>query len=153
MSSNDPDEESFIAPNHILLGRSSSQAPNRPFAYHCSPQNRHKFIQQVVDLFWKRWQRYYFSSMTIKQKWHTEQRNMRKGDIVLLKDANAVRCNWKLARVAKVFPSNDDIVRRVQVEYKNIKHDDKIDEYDGKRFTRVERAVQTLVVILPVEEQ
>ena len=48
-----------------------------------------------------------------------------------------------MGRVSQVYPGNDGKVRKVEVEYKNT---------DSTTFVRIERAVQRLVVILPVEE-
>ena len=48
--------------------------------------------------------------------------------------------------VTEVYPSSDGKVRRVQVSYKN--NTDGV-EYNGTKFTRVERPVQRLVVIAP----
>lgn len=53
------------------------------------------------------------------------------------------RGDWKMGRVSTVFPGNDGKVRKVEVEYKNT---------DSTTYVRIERAVQRLVVILPIEE-
>lgn len=53
------------------------------------------------------------------------------------------RGDWKMGRVSTVFPGNDSKVRKVEVEYKNT---------DSTTYVRIERAVQRLVVILPIEE-
>ena len=45
---------------------------------------------------------------------------MCKGDIVLIKDTNAIRGSWKLGKVLKVYPSETDgKVKNVDVQYKN----------------------------------
>ena len=53
------------------------------------------------------------------------------------------RGDWKMGRVSTVFPGNDGKVQKVEVEYKNT---------DSTTYVRIERAVQRLVVILPIEE-
>ena len=87
----------------------------------------------------------YFPSLIIRQKWHTSKRNLQKNDIVLLQEANQIRGTWNLGKVSEVYPGKDSEVRNVDVKYKlnNNSHD----------FTTVRRAIQRLVVILPVEEQ
>ena len=57
---------------------------------------------------------------------------------------NEVRGKWKLALVTKVVPSEDGRIRRVSVSY--------CVQDTGSR-QEVERAVQRLVVIVPVEER
>ena len=68
---------------------------------------------------------------------------------MLVKDANAIRGNWKLGRVSKVFQSEDGRVRRCAVIYKPITPGMKI----PKGFTAVERPIQDIIVIVPVEEE
>ena len=60
-----------------------------------------------------------------------------------MKDLNALRGNWKLGKISKVYLSQDNIIRNVDVQYKN-----KVD----KKLTTVRRPVQNLVVLLPIEE-
>ena len=66
-----------------------------------------------------------------------------------MQDSNAIRGNWKLGKIEKVYPSNDGRVRKVSVLYKNV---DKSTTYKGGSFVEVERPVQKLVVLLPVEK-
>ena len=56
-----------------------------------------------------------------------EGRNVKKGDVVLIQDGNAVRGEWKLGIVTKTFPSDDGKVRIVEVSYKNFCPDEKLD--------------------------
>ena len=81
--------------------------------------------------------------MLVRSKWHFRKRELCVGDIVLVKDLNALRGNWKLGKISKVYLSLDKIIRNVDVQYKN-----KVD----KKLTTVRRPVQNLVVILPIEE-
>ena len=39
--------------------------------------------------------------------WHTESRNLLVGDIVMVEDNNAIRGEWKMAKVVEVVPSKD----------------------------------------------
>ena len=106
----------------------------------------------VVDSFWKKWTRDYFPTLVPRQKWHTERRNVTKGDVVLLKDANAIRGEWKLAIVTDTTSSNDGKVRRVTVSYKNHNDKEAVQDYAGVPYTSVERPVHNLVVIVAAEE-
>ena len=78
-------------PNDLLLGRTSSKCPSGCYALNENNRSRLRFIQNIVDSFWKKWQRDYFPTMIVRQKWHTEKRNIRVGDIVLVQDSNAVQ--------------------------------------------------------------
>ena len=138
------DDFKYLCPNDLLLGRASNRVPSGPFGENFNAKRRFLFIQLLVDVFWKVWMRDYFPSLLTKQKWHSQNRNVRIGDIVLIRDLNAVRGEWRLGQVEKVYPSgSDNIVRSVNVRYKIVGH---------KRCTFIKRAVQSLVVLLPVEE-
>ena len=76
-----------------------------------------------------------------------------KGDLVLVQDSNVVRGEWKRGLVTKVYPSDDGRARRVLVSYKNPRPDQKADCYRGQKYTTVERVVQHLIVLIPVDEQ
>ena len=118
--SNDIDDGTYLCPNDLLLGRATSRAPSGPFRETSNPRKRFAFIQMLTDAFWVKWNKFYFPSLLIQQKWHTTARNVTIGDIVLLQDSNAIRGSWGLAKVLNVFPSDDRTVRKVLIGYKNV---------------------------------
>lgn len=141
--SKDINDGKYLCPNNILLGRATSRVPAGPFSEDFNPRQRFQFVQGLVDAFWKIWLRDYFPSLLIRPKWHVQKRSMRIGDVVLIRDLNAVRGSWQMGQVAKVHPSTDQIIRHVDVRYKLP---------TNKCFKIVKRAVQSLVVLLPAEE-
>ena len=143
----EPDEERYLCPNDILLGRASSRVPGGPFK-EVSSKRRFEFIQKLVDVFWRKWTHHYFQSLIVRQKWHTQKRNVMIGDIVLIKDSNSVRGRWKLGRVNKTIASGDGYVRRCVVVYKQQPPGIKL----ASKFTSIERPIQDLVVIIPKDE-
>ena len=44
------------------------------------------------------------------------QRNFRINDIVLVKDPDVARCHWPMGRITKTVPSDDGLVRKVDVK-------------------------------------
>lgn len=140
---------SYLCPNDLILGRASVHSPEGPFVNNAHTKSRQKFINDIVNSFWKKWMMYYFPTLIVQQKWHTERRNLKIGDIVLVQDTNAIKGTWKLAEVNKIMPSSDGRVRDVEVRYKVQK---KRGENDGQQDMKVNRSVHKLV-ILPVEEQ
>ena len=148
-----PDDESYLCPNDLLLGRSTSRVPSGPFGQTDNPRRRYEFIQKVVNNFWRKWTRDYFPSLIIQQKWHTAKRNLKTGDIVLIQDSNQIRGQWKLGKVCEVFPGEDGRVRKVQVSYKNPKPGEPPHKYTGRGYVTVERSVNRLVLLLPVDEK
>jgi hypothetical protein len=45
-------------------------------------EKRWKFVQEVINTFWRKWHRDYFPTLIVRQKWHTNKRNLQVGDIV-----------------------------------------------------------------------
>ena len=147
-----PDDGSYLCPNHLLLGRSTPRVPSGPFKETTNPRHRFEYIQRLVDSFWKKWTREYFPSLMIRQKWHTEHRNVKVGDVVLIQDSNLVRGQWRLGIVSTTHLGKDKKVRRVEIKYKNPKAGEKVSKYEGRGYVTVERPVHRLVVVVPVEE-
>ena len=135
-----PDDGSYLSPNDMLLGRSSPRAPQIAFEKLADENTRIGFIQQVVNSFWKRWTREVFPQMVGRPKWHTSSRNLEEGDIVLVQDSNALRGEWKMARVTEAVAGLDGKVRRVKLFYRT--------KGTGSG-QEIERAVQNLILLVP----
>ena len=148
-----PEDGAYLCPNNILLGRVSARIPSGPFEGDANPHHRFYFVQGIINAFWNRWTRDFFPSLLIKQKWHTCKRDVKVGDIVLIQDSNQVRGKWKLGRVVTANPGKDGKVRKVEIQYKNPVLNEKVQIYKGRGYVTVERPVQRLVVIVPVDEE
>ena len=59
--------------------RSTSRVLSGPFRETRNPNQRFKFVQQIVDAFWRKWIRDFFPSLIVLQKWHTNKRKVRVG--------------------------------------------------------------------------
>ena len=64
---NDPDDGTYISPNDILLGRSTSEVPQGPFRETKNPRHRVEFVQKLVDSFWRKWSRDVFPSLVLRK--------------------------------------------------------------------------------------
>ena len=136
-----PNDGTYLCPNDLLLGRSTSHTPQGPFQERSSKKFRLDFLQSIVGAFWKRWTREVFPTLVIQPKWHTEQRNLKIGDVVLVQDSNLVRGKWRMAVVSKSESSEDGRVRRVKLKYKS----------ENNTPIEIERAVQRLILLVPVD--
>ena len=145
----DLDLGSYLCPNDLILGRTSIKVPSGTWTNTINPKPRLEFIQNIVANFWRRWQRDYFPTLVVRQKWHVSKRNVVLGDIILLQDSNIVVGKWKLAQLVEATPSQDGKVRNVTVRYKNPKPGMK---YEDEADMMVKRSVHKLVVLHPVEE-
>ena len=137
----DPSDGVYLCPNDLLLGRASSSIPEGPFQERSSHRYRLDFVQQIVSAFWKRWVREVFPNLVICPKWHTERRNLKAGDIVLMQDDNALRGKWKKALVVDAPASADGKVRHVQLRYCT----------PNNTQVTVDRAVQRFILLVPVD--
>ena len=137
-----PDDGTYLCPNDLLLGRCTNDVPQGPFSESSHANQRLNFIQEIVTSFWKRWTREVFPSLVIEPKWHTEKRNVKLNDVVMVQDANPVRGEWTLGVVDEIIDSKDGRVRNVMVRYKK-----------GNTNMRIQRAVQRLIVIVPTEQE
>ena len=53
-----------------------------------------------------------------RTKWTEEKRNLQVNDVVLMKDEDAPRGRWPMARVTETHPSKDGLVRSVTLSAK-----------------------------------
>jgi len=139
------EDGTYLSPNDLLLGHSTNKVPDGTYDTACSRYVRYRFVQLVINSFWKRWTQDFFPQLLIQQKWHTSHRNVKVGDVVLIQDSNLIRGKWKLGRVIQADPSlRDGFVRNVQINHKNP---------GSKNYLTLTRPIQKIIVLVPVEEQ
>lgn len=131
----------YLCRNDLLLGRASNKVPSGAMVDTIDVRKRFNLIQSIVTSFWRRWMRDYFPTLTVRQKWHTAQRNLKKGDIVLVQDNDLIRGNWKLAQVLRAEPGRDGKVRDVVLRYKLLSCSS---QYGGKKDRLINRSVHRL---------
>ena len=78
-------------------------------------RKRWKYVQYMVDVFWKRWRVEYLRDLQERKKWHKTQVNLKEGDIVMVVDESEARCHWPLAIVLNVKQGTDGNVRSVEL--------------------------------------
>ncbi|XP_023810653.1 uncharacterized protein LOC105357885 [Oryzias latipes] len=155
-----------ISPNTLLLGRASTSGDFKSFDYTTYPLKRLKEIQSQVNYFWKSWSQLAGPNLFIRSKWHTAERNVAVGDVVWLCDQNALRGQFKLARVVGVSTDKRGVVRDIYVKvspsygaFSVVRSPKPVpvagDSESSKscQSTILHRDVRRLVVLLPVEEQ
>ena len=115
--SNDPNDPRPLTPAMLLNLRSDPPSSvnvytERDFLAYGS--KRWRRIQFLSDQFWSRWKVDYLQSLQRRNKWHSEKRSLKVGDIVLLKDSSK-RYQWPIAKVLSVKKSKDGLVRSADV--------------------------------------
>ena len=86
----------------------------------------------------KRWSSEYISQLGRFNKWQHPTRNIRPGDLVVIREDSPISTKWPLARVVEVYPGKDNLVRVATIKTAH------------GTYTR---PVNKLAVILPSDEQ
>ena len=94
-------------------------------------------LQLLADTFWKVWRQQYLQTLTSRSKWRREKPNVKAGDIVIIRDKQAPRADWRLGLVERPIAGKDGLVRRVMLGC-----------VDGRGTRRVcEKAIHDLVLL------
>ena len=143
---------SVLTPNSLLLGRSTAANPGG-YGGCGTLYARHTLVENIVQQFWEQWTQLYAPTLLKHTKWKDEYRNLQVGDVVLVMDNinTSFRGKYRLARVKETYPGDDGIVRKVKLALKNFKVGEKMHEYQGQPDSNIERSVQRLVLLVPVD--
>ena len=104
-----------------------------------------KRVQYLSNQFYNLYRKEVLSNLQSRSKWVKPQRNLKVGDIVLLKDENTPRCEWLTSVVTEVFVSEDNKVRSATVRLASCL------DNSGKRLgqaTFLSRPISKLVLLL-----
>ena len=101
-------------------------------------KKRWRAVQYLANEFWQRFSKEYIRVSQVRQKWNVPRRNVAVNDIVLVLEKDLPRNRWSKGRVLEVFPSDDGLVRHVNVK-------------TGPN-TILKRPIHKLVVIAPADE-
>jgi hypothetical protein len=139
----DPESPTPFTPSQLLTMKSTvvlSPPGNfeRPDLY---SRKRWRRVQYLANQFWNKWRREYCTLLYKRKKWNIQERNTQVGDVVLLHNEDLPRNKWPLARITKVLPSKDGLVRKVELLLTR----------NGKRVT-LHRPITKLTLIVEKEE-
>ena len=146
---NSPHSLAPLTPNHLLTMKTKIVLPPPSIFVKQDMYSikRWRRAQYLANQFWSRWRKEYVQSLQPRSKWTTPKRNLHVNDIVIVKDQNLARNQWKLGRVTEVNPDHDGLVRKVKVLTADCNLDNQ-----GKRVkvnrTIIERPIHSLVLLL-----
>ena len=76
-------------------------------------------VQRINLIFWKKWSSEYLNRLQHRPKWCKGRVEFQEGEIVLVKPLdNSWHLKWHLARIIKVHPGDDGIIRVVTLKSK-----------------------------------
>lgn len=115
-STDDTDDLTALTPGHFLVNTDLLSVPE-PSVLDINPNrlNNWQQIQQMRQVFWKRWKTDYFSQLQQRPKWQTELPNLNVNELVLVQDDRLPSHKWPLGRIVEIHPGNDGCVRVVTV--------------------------------------
>ena len=114
--SSDPECPSILTPATLLTMKPNPDVePFRPFNSKEMILSHWKRVQGLAEEFWHRWKTEYLHSLQTRRKWTNECKDLKEGDIVLMKDQDSARNDWPMGIVKQTFPSADGKVRKVEV--------------------------------------
>lgn len=106
--SSDPDMPTILIPAMLLTQKVDSvSAPSGDLCLKDLYRSQWKQVQELADLFWKRWRQEYLATLQPRRKWQVDQPSLQIGDVMLLKDSQAKRNEWPTAVVSNHFCATD----------------------------------------------
>lgn len=117
--STDPDNPLILSPSMLLTQKTGVPPPPGDFSEKDLYTKQWRQVQALANQFWTRWRREYLPCLQRRQKWTVLRRDLQVGDVVLLRDKQAKRNSWPMARITATFPGIDGHVRKVEVKTAN----------------------------------
>ena len=115
--SDDPSDLQALTPGHFLVGSALQAVPD--VDYESIPSNRLHCWQQLQKMLqdvWKRWHVEYLQSLQPRSKWLKEPVQLQENQLVVIVDENQPPMRWPTARIHKLHPGKDGVVRVVTLQ-------------------------------------
>ena len=105
-------EIEVLTPGHFLVGGPLVALPDPSASFRSIPFLR---CQALTRHSWKRWSAKYLCQLQNRSRWRHTTLNLNVGDIVCVRGEQTSHTRWPLARVIKVTPGKDGLVRVVAI--------------------------------------
>lgn len=115
--SSDPEDLNALTPAHLVIGAAINVIPDlEPFDAPINRLSRYQILQRIRNQFWKQWSKEYLHQLQVRGKWRIITQNLKKGQLVLLRDDRYPPTQWPLGRVVELYSGKDGLVRVVAVK-------------------------------------
>ncbi|XP_043867343.1 uncharacterized protein LOC122757842 [Drosophila mojavensis] len=112
LMSEDSTDLQALTPGHILVGGPLITITEPRITQDAmSILNRWQRLKALHQQFCFRWKEEYLKELHKRNKWHFAQRDLKVGDMVIVKDDNVAINEWRLGRVHLTHPGDDGKVR------------------------------------------
>lgn len=115
--SSDPSDLTALTPSHFLSSRPIVSPLEEPMTD--APMRKLDAWQQIAKMqqeFHNQWMKECFSEQQKRNKWAGIYRNMKVGDLVLIKSDIAPPCKWPMGRIVEVYRGPDGRIRSCRVK-------------------------------------
>lgn len=118
----DPDYD-HLTPGHFLVGGPILSRPQVQ-SDNISLPKRWQLIQAMNRQIWKCWSNDYLQQLQARSKWRTPIENIKKDDVVVIREDNIPPGRWAIGRVIEIHPGKDNHIRVVTLKPKEISSND-----------------------------
>ena len=148
-----PGSAEALTPNHFLTLKTKVVLPP-PGVFKSADLYSRKWwrrVQHLTNEFWCRWKKEFLLSLQERQKWIRPRKNLQVNDIVIVKEDDIPRNQWRVCRVVEVLPDEYGLVRKVRLEVgsQNLAS-------NGKRnqpLSTLERPIHKLVLLMSTQDE
>ncbi|XP_072397996.1 uncharacterized protein [Diabrotica undecimpunctata] len=118
----DTENRIIITPGHVLIGREliSSNREEELSIYTNMPL-KWRQLEKVKRDFWNSWRHEYFSNLQQRYKWQKPVTNLEKEEMVIIKEDGISPGKWPLAKIIKLHPGAEGLIRVATVQKENEK--------------------------------
>lgn len=117
--SDDVTDVTALTPGHFIIGRPLNDVIEPDYTeVNVNRLTKFQRLQQLKQVFWKRFFNEYLHQLQMRYKWHTKI-EVRKGQVVIIKDDNVTSIHWILGKIETLHPGSDGITRVVTVKTRN----------------------------------
>lgn len=110
--SDDPLDLVPLTPAHFLIGRSLIMLPHLNIENeNITSLQRFRRIELLKQHFWTRFSNEYINFLQQRIKWRRSSGELKKGDLVIIKDKTSPPLMWLMGRILQVLPGKDGIAR------------------------------------------
>ncbi|XP_029171127.1 uncharacterized protein LOC114945863 [Nylanderia fulva] len=114
--SDDPDDTSALTPGHFIIGAPLLAIPEPSrIGQSSSTLSRWHHLQLMRDHFWQRWSAEYVHGLNPRTKWVKAEAAPHVGDLCIIRSELTPPTRWPLARITRLHPGDDGVVRVVSV--------------------------------------
>ncbi|XP_075151025.1 uncharacterized protein LOC142225133 [Haematobia irritans] len=105
-----------LTPGHFLIGGPLLSPPEPQILdAPISIVNRWQRVKAINQNFCLRWKEEYLKEIIKRNKWKTDELNLKINDMVVVREENLPPNEWRLGRITKVFPGADGKVRVAEI--------------------------------------